>query len=143
MVLEVISNGQHEAQDKDEQTEWTRDENIALKLIMIFNFMSGIIKDGLAPLVSVYLVSVRGWNPGHAGIIWLCRELTMVIVQIPMSDFIDKTTKKKTLLIIATFIAAFGSNIIILTDNFWVLAVKSVIEGIAATAIDPGIVKMV
>ena len=138
--MEVESNGNPEKQEHQSPNKWNHPQNIALNLILVFNFMSGIIKDGLAPLVSVYLVSVKGWNPGHAGIIWLCRELAMVAAQIPMGDYIDKTTKKKTLLIITTFVAAFGSVIIILTDHVWVLVVKGIFEGIAATAIDPGII---
>lgn len=53
-------------------------------------------------------------------------------------DFIDKTTFKRPLLAAATLVAALCSCIIVFTDSFWVLATKSVIEGIAASVLDPG-----
>eukprot|EP01084_Bolivina_argentea_P314546 544827_1 len=110
----------------------------ACRLLIIYHLIAGIIRDGMGPLVNVYLVSGRGWDPSKAGIIWFIREITMMTCYIPIGDFIDKTTHKKPLIIVATFIASFCSCIIIFTDNFWILAIKSVCEGIAASVLDPG-----
>eukprot|EP01084_Bolivina_argentea_P268262 455588_1 len=141
-ITETTNGHNHETNDsniqKPDKSEDLRSFNLACNLIIIFNFFCAIIKDGFAPLVSIYLVAVKGWEPGNAGIIWMSREISMVVAQVPMGDFIDKTTHKKTLLMIISFLAALCSNIIIITDIFWILIIKCIVEGIAASGIDPG-----
>eukprot|EP01084_Bolivina_argentea_P268261 455584_1 len=124
--------------EKSTKSDDLRSFKLACNLIVIFNFFCAIIKDGFAPLVSIYLVAIRGWEPGNAGIIWMAREISMVVAQVPMGDFIDKTAHKKTLVMTVSFVAALCSNVIIVTDIFWILIIKCVVEGIAASGIDPG-----
>eukprot|EP01083_Nonionella_stella_P264210 896593_1 len=95
-ITKTTNGHNHETNDsniqKPDKSEDLRSFNLACNLIIIFNFFCAIIKDGFAPLVSIYLVAVKGWEPGNAGIIWMSREISMVVAQVPMGDFIDKTT---------------------------------------------------
>lgn len=119
-----IGKGEGDSNDTQkiakEMMDWTDRHRFACQLILVFNFFGGIITDGLAPLVSVYLVSVAGWSPGTTGIIWAIREVSAVLSLLPMGDFVDKTKHKKTLLMISTVTVSLCSSIIVYTSNFWV-----------------------
>jgi len=110
----------------------------ARKMVILFNLGCAIIKDGLSPFVSVFLVVSCGWTPSQAGAIWTIREGCTVLAQAPMGDLIDKTKYKKDFLVISSFFSAFCAVMIVYTQDFTILALKSVVEGFAAATIDPG-----
>ena len=108
-----------------------------LRLILCFNFLIAPVKDGLAPLVSVYLVAEKGWDAGRAGIIWFARDISVVLCQTCVGGIIDGSENKRLLLFLATASASIAACSIVFTQNFAFLIIKSIVEGVAICFITP------
>lgn len=123
---EVINDNKHQKQIR-----------IILRLVYAFTFFLAPVKDGLAPLVSVFLVVAKGWTPGKAGLIWFIRDMCSIVANPFVGAVVDTTIRKRFLLIVVTAITTLTACMIIWTQNFAILCVKSVIEGITTTFIQP------
>eukprot|EP00985_Skeletonema_marinoi_P008447 scaffold3842_cov150-Skeletonema_marinoi.AAC.1 len=108
-----------------------------LRLILCFNFLIAPVKDGLAPLVSVYLVAEKGWDAGRAGIIWFTRDISALLCQTCVGGFVDGFENKRLLLILATASASIAASSMVFTQNFAFLIMKSIVEGVATCFITP------
>ena len=83
-----------------------------------FNFFGTVVKDGLAPFVSVYLVSALGWDPGRAGIVWFARDISKLIAQAPAGQLVDISEWKRTLLCVSVVCATVPAVSIIWWNSF-------------------------
>ena len=105
--------------------------------LALFNFFGTVVKDGLAPFVSVYLVTTLGWTPGEAGVVWFAREMGKLAAQAPAGHLVDRTTWKRTLLVLSSLFATVPAASIIWWNSLaWMIA-KAVVEGIASAIIEP------
>jgi len=111
--------------------------SLILRLLLCFNFMIAPVKDGLAPLVSVYLVAAKGWDAGRAGVIWFARDGSALLSQTFVGGFVDGSEHKRLLLILATFTAGLAASSIAFSQNFIFLIMKSIVEGVAICFIVP------
>lgn len=116
---------------------FARHSSWAAKLIVIFNFFVSFVKGGVQPFIIVYLVAIRGWSPLEAGVLWSTREFTQMFVQAPVAAIIDGTGSKKLIMILAVIGCTQGAVVVMLTDNFYIHLIKTIIEGISHTIIDP------
>jgi len=111
----------------------------ACVLIALYSFFTAIVRDGLGPFVSVYLVVGRGYSAGLAGVLWTIREISMTASLAPLGNLFDMTEHKVTWLIAFTALSSCASSIIVITDTFWILVIRSIFGGLAASAIPPGV----
>ncbi len=120
-------------------TAKAKDNNIStiLRLMLCFNFFIAPVKDGLAPLVSVYLVAENGWDAGSAGIIWFVRDISTLLCQMFAGAFVDSFEHKQTLLVLATASASIAATSMVFSQNFTFLVVKSIIEGVSTCFLTP------
>ena len=102
-----------------------------------FNFFGTVVKDGLAPFVSVYLVSALGWDPGRAGIVWFARDISKLIAQAPAGQLVDISEWKRTLLCVSVVCATVPAVSIIWWNSFTWMICKAIIEGIASAILEP------
>ena len=108
-----------------------------LRLLLCFNFLTAPVRDGLAPLVSVYLVAEKGWDAGRAGIIWFARDVSALLCQTCVGGFVDGFENKRLLLILATASASIAASSMAFSQNFVFLILKSIVEGVAICFITP------
>jgi len=113
------------------------DVTYVLRLLLSFNFFFAPVRDGLAPLVSVFLVAVKGWDPGAAGVIWFTRDVSAILCQTFVGGFVDVSEHKRALLVLATLIASVAAVSVAWTQNFGFLVVKSIFEGVATCFVQP------
>ncbi len=125
------ANAKHEPSPMKDQI------TIILRLLRCFNFLTAPIRDGLGPLVSVYLVAEKGWDAGRAGIIWFTRDTTALLCQTFVGGFVDGFEKKRLLLFLATASASIAVSSMVFSQNFGFLIVKSIVEGVAFCFIQP------
>ena len=108
-----------------------------LRLLLCYNFFIAPVKDGLAPLVSVYLVAEKGWDAGSAGIIWFARDVSTLVCQMFVGAFVDSFERKRLLLMLATAATSVAATSMVFNQSFAFLLVKSIIEGVATCFITP------
>jgi len=112
-------------------------ESKVISAMMAFTFLFAPVKDGLGPLVSVFLVVVKGWTPGEAGLIWFLRDGTALFSSPFVGAFVDRSRQKRLLLLASTAFSAVAASAVIWTDDLAVLAATSIIAGMAASLIQP------
>ena len=105
--------------------------------LALVNFFGTVVKDGLAPFVSVYLVTTLGWSPGQAGVVWFAREMGKLVAQAPAGHIVDRTAWKRTLLAFSALLATVPAATIIWWNSLSWMVAKAVIEGIASAIIEP------
>ena len=103
---------------------------------MAFTFLFAPVKDG-GPLVSVFLVVVKGWTPGEAGLIWFLRDGAALFSSPFVGAFVDRSRQKRLLLLASTAFSAVAASAVIWTDDLAVLVATSIIAGMAASLIQP------
>jgi len=111
----------------------------ACVLLASYAFATAVVRDGLGPFVSVFLVVARDYTPGLAGVLWTVREISMTVSGAPLGNLFDKTQRKIPWLIAFTIVSSVASTVLAFTDNFIVLLFRSIVGGLAASAIAPGI----
>jgi len=109
----------------------------ALKLIIIFHFVSSFIKGGVQPFIAVYMVTFQGWNPFQAGTLWSTREFTQMATQAAIGAFIDHTHHKRVVLSVAVVGCILAVVVVMTTNNFYIHVVNAVFQGVAFTILDP------
>lgn len=112
-------------------------ETKVISLMMAFTFFLASVKDGLGPLVSVYLVVSKGWTPGEAGLVWFARDGASLICGLFIGTIVDRSEHKRVLLLAATVISAVTATSFAWTENVAILIAMSIIAGAAASLIQP------
>ena len=63
IALEAATHNTGQLNNQNHET------TVVLQFVMVYTFFFASIRDGLAPLLSVFLGVVKGWTPGAAGLI--------------------------------------------------------------------------
>jgi len=120
----------------DESNHDTNEKKV-ISLMLAFTFFLASVKDGLGPIVSVYLVVSKGWTPGKAGIVWFARDGSALICSLFIGAIVDRSERKRILLLAATAISAATATSFAWTQNFAILIAMSIIAGAASSLIQP------
>ena len=76
------------------------------------NFFLADVQSGLAPFLGIYLLTVPGWNPGGIGLVLTIGGIVGLLVQTPAGALIDRTTHKRTLIVVAALATSAGAYLI-------------------------------
>lgn len=104
-------------------------------LIKVFIFLDGCTHNGITHLVNVYLVVLEGWTSFEASWIWFTRDVAKFCLQAYAGGLVDKTERKKALLVLISLMKV-ASGVIMVTTT---AAVPQIIKG----ALDGAIVSFV
>lgn len=119
----------------DEQTKPARDR---LWTLLAVNFFMADFQAGIGPFLGVYL-QAHGWQSGLIGTVMTIGGIAGMLVVIPAGAFIDRTRAKRAWVVVAGISTIAASAIILLSQEFWVVATSQVATAIAGAAIVPTI----
>lgn len=105
------------------------------------NFFMADIQAGIGPFLGVFLLA-HGWKSGMIGTVMTVGGLAAMLLTTPIGALIDATTRKRLYVVLASLCAVAGSAIVLLSQDFWIVAGSQVATAIAGTAIAPAVAGM-
>jgi len=105
------------------------------------NFFMADIQAGIGPFFGVFLLA-HGWKSGMIGTVMTVGGLAAMLLTTPIGALIDATTRKRLYVVLASLCAVAGSAIVLLSQDFRIVAGSQVATAIAGTAIAPAVAGM-
>jgi MFS family permease len=90
----------------------------SLKALDWANLFMADVKDGVGVYLSVFLLTVRNWEPDQIGYVIAIPGLIGILVQPPAGALIDRTKYKRFLLVGASIVIAICCFVIIVMEDF-------------------------
>lgn len=103
------------------------------------NFFLADVESGLGPFLAIYLLAVRGWDPGTIGLVITLAGLVGIAAQTPVGAMIDRSRNKRMVLIVAAVAVAASCLVLPLVQGFALVAVTQSMAAVAATVFPPGL----
>ena len=103
------------------------------------NFFLADVEGGLGPYLSVYLLTVRHWNPAQIGIVISAAGIAGIVAQAPAGALVDALRAKRALVALAALLVTAGSLVLSVADGFWPVAVSQAAVGAAGAVFAPAI----
>lgn len=103
------------------------------------NFFLADVQSGLGPFLGIYLLTVPGWDPADIGFVLTVGGLVGLLVQTPIGALIDRTRRKRTLVIVAALATGLGAFMVTLNPSYTVITAAQVVTGVAGTVFPPAI----
>ncbi len=100
------------------------------------NFALAGAREGFGPFLGVYLQQ-QGWSSAAIGIAMGLAGLAGVLTSTPVGAFIDRSTAKRALVVVAVTVIALGSVLIVSFDNQITIGAAQLAIGVADDAIAP------
>jgi MFS family permease len=111
----------------------------ALRPLLALNFFMADMQAGIGPFLGVFLLA-HGWESGWIGTVMTAGGIAGVVVTTPAGALIDDTRAKKLFVIIPGICTVAASGIVLLSQEFWLVATSQVATAIAGAAIGPAVV---
>ncbi|UEG54092.1 MFS transporter [Mucilaginibacter daejeonensis] len=102
------------------------------------NFFMADMQAGIGPFLGIFLLAHQ-WKSGPIGTVMTLGGVAGVLVTIPAGALIDRTRHKKLFVIIPGICTVLASAVILLSQEFWVVALSQVATAIAGAAIVPAV----
>lgn len=106
--------------------------------LLAVNFFMADFQAGIGPFLGVFLLA-HNWQSGLIGTVMTIGGIAGMLVVIPAGAFIDRTEAKRAWVVVAGISTIAASAIILLSQEFWVVATSQVATAIAGAAIGPTI----
>lgn len=110
----------------------------ALRPLLALNFFMADMQAGIGPFLGVFLLA-HGWQSGWIGMVMTAGGITGMLVTTPAGALIDATRSKKLFVIIPGICTVLASGIVLLSQEFWLVAASQVATAIAGAAIGPAV----
>ncbi len=105
------------------------------------NFFMADMQAGIGPFLGVFLLE-HGWKSGMIGTVMTVGGIAAMAFTVPAGALIDATTHKRLYVVIPGICTVAASAIILLSQEFWVVAVSQVATAIAGAVIGPAVAGM-
>ena len=102
------------------------------------NFFMADMQAGIGPFLGVFLLA-HHWQSGLIGTVMTIGGIAGMLMTAPAGALIDGTSHKKFYVIIPGICTVLASTIILLSQNFWLVAASQVATAIAGAAIGPAV----
>jgi len=106
--------------------------------LLALNFFMADMQSGIGPFVGVFLLG-RGWASGLIGTALTIGNVAGMAITTPFGGFIDATSHKRAWIIIPGSAVVAGSAIILLSQDFWAVAISQIATSVAGAAIVPAV----
>ena len=100
------------------------------------NFVLAGAREGFGPFIAVYLQS-RNFNPGTTGIVMSLAGVGGVAFTTPIGIWVDRSQRKRKLLMLAVLVIAIGAATIVASSNIGLIGAAQLLIGIGDTALAP------
>lgn len=102
------------------------------------NFFMADMQAGIGPFVGVFLLA-HGWRSGLIGSVMTVGGIAGMVVTAPAGALVDATAHKRAYVIVPGICTVLASALILLSQNFWLVAGSQVATAIAGAAIGPAV----
>jgi MFS family permease len=106
--------------------------------LLSLNFFMADFQTGITPFLGVFLL-LHGWNAGLIGTVMTIGGIAGMLVSIPAGALIDHIRYKRAAIIVPGACTVAASAMILLSQNFWVVATSQVATAIAGATVVPAI----
>lgn len=110
----------------------------ALRPLLALNFFMADMQAGIGPFLGVFLLA-HGWQSGWIGTVMTAGGVAGMLMTTPAGALIDATRSKKLFVIIPGVCTVLASGIVLLSQEFWLVATSQVATAIAGAAIGPAV----
>jgi MFS family permease len=114
------------------------DRRQALRPLLALNFFMADMQAGIGPFLGVFLLA-HGWQSGWIGTVMTAGGVAGMLMTTPAGALIDATRSKKLFVIIPGICTVVGSGMVLLSQEFWLVAASQVATAIAGAAIGPAV----
>eukprot|EP00298_Acanthocystis_sp_HF-20_P010143 c18701_g2_i1.p1 GENE.c18701_g2_i1~~c18701_g2_i1.p1 ORF type:complete len:439 (+),score=144.27 c18701_g2_i1:26-1342(+) len=109
------------------------------KKLIIVNALTSTARDGLNPLVSIYLLIAHNWAESEIGTVMFACLIASMVFQTFAGDVIDKTEKKRAWLCMGSLLVGVMSIMVVVSADFMLILVTKVVQGVASSIVPPAI----
>ncbi|MFC0239750.1 MFS transporter [Rhodopseudomonas telluris] len=110
----------------------------ALRPLLALNFFMADMQAGIGPFLGVFLLA-HGWQSGWIGTVMTAGGVAGMLMTTPAGALIDATRSKKLFVIIPGICTVLASGLVLLSQEFWLVATSQVATAIAGAAIGPAV----
>src|SRR5580704_18152595 len=96
------------------------------------------IQAGIGPFLGVFLLA-HGWQSGLIGSVMTIGGVAGMVMTGPAGAVIDATSHKRSYVVIPGICTVLASAVILLSQQFWLVAASQVATAIAGAAIGPAV----
>jgi MFS family permease len=101
------------------------------------NLFMADVKDGVGVYLSVFLLTVRNWEPHQIGYVIAVPGIIGILIQPPAGALIDRTRYKRFLLIGASIVIAICCYALIISGDFYVTLISQALVGFVQSVYAP------
>ena len=106
--------------------------------LQALNFFMADMQAGIGPFLGVFLLA-HGWESGLIGTVMTIGGVAGMIMTAPAGALVDATSRKRLYVIVPGACTVAASAIILLSQEFWLVAASQVATAIAGAAIGPAV----
>ena len=110
----------------------------ALGALRALNFFMADMQAGIGPFLGVFLLA-HGWQSGLVGTVMSVGGVAGMMMTAPAGAIIDATSRKRLYVIIPGICTVLASAVILLSQQFWIVASSQIATAIAGAAIGPAV----
>ncbi|WP_435007829.1 MFS transporter [Tundrisphaera lichenicola] len=110
----------------------------SLRALDLLNLVLADVRDGLGPYLAIYLAT-KHWDPSRIGMAMSAMGIASVIAQTPAGALIDRTTRKRSWMVVAAILVALGSVAMVRLPTLPVILGAQAIIGAASAIFAPAI----
>jgi MFS family permease len=102
------------------------------------NFFMADMQAGIGPFLGVFLLA-HHWESGLIGTVMTLGGVAGMIMTAPAGALVDATSRKRLYVIIPGICTVLASAIVLLSQEFWLVATSQIATAIAGAAIGPAV----
>ncbi|WP_268843686.1 MFS transporter [Acidocella facilis] len=106
--------------------------------LQALNFFMADMQAGIGPFLSVFLLA-HHWTSGPIGTVMTFGGLAGMVMTAPAGALVDATHRKRVLIVLTGICTVAASSLILLSQEFWMIAASQVATAIAGAAIGPAV----
>jgi MFS family permease len=122
----------------DDAREGTRQPRRAIRPLQSLNFFMADMQAGIGPFLGVFLLA-HNWDSGLIGTVMTVGGMCGMALTAPAGALVDATRRKRLLIVLTGLSTMLASSLILLSQDFWVVAASQVATAIAGAAIGPAV----
>ena len=103
------------------------------------SFFMADMQAGIGPFLGVLLLA-HGWRAGAIGTVISVGAVVGMIAVGPCGAFVDATSRKRSWVAVAGLLSLAASGLVLISQQFWVIAASQIVACIAGAALGPGMV---
>ena len=107
--------------------------------LMSLNFLMADMQAGIGPFLGVFLLA-HGWGSGLIGTVMTVGGVAGMVMTAPAGALVDASRHKRLLVVVPGICTVAASALILLSQQFWLVAASQVATAVAGAAIGPAVV---